>query len=193
MFWLLLVLVLVLLLLLVPFSLELFIETEGKLRVEARTRWGVLPLGTGRSGVPSVRPVTKKVPRPREGRARGTTVSWHKLRALLTSEDFVASLGRWLGRLLRLLAPTDVRVSLRFGTGDPYETGRLWAAVSPLLVLLGQAGSAELELAPDFVEPAFALEAHARVRVVPLVLLAALLGYFFTPASWRALGNYARG
>jgi hypothetical protein len=191
--WVLLLLGLLALLLLVPFHLELLVETAEDLRVEARPRWGVFPVTAWHSGATSTR-----IPERRRARAGKVRVhnrkptSWRKVRALLTSEEFLASLGRWLRRLVRQLGPTDVRMHLRLGTGDPGETGMLWAALAPLFALLGQATPVELELEPDFLDRAFALEARGRLRIVPLVLLVTALGYFLTPAPWRAVRHYRR-
>jgi len=191
--WLLVVLGLFVLLSLVPLQVELFVEVPGTPWVTAQPRWGGLSLGTWAPRESSARSAKGKPARTREPRARGGgSVSLRKLQALLSSEDFLASLGRWLRQILRLLAPSDVRLRLRFGAGDPDQTGRIVGAFAPLFALLTREASADLDVLPDFVDRTFELDAHASFRVVPLVLLATTLGYLSAPAFWRAVGRYAR-
>jgi len=95
-------------------------------------------------------------------------------------------------RLVRILGPRDVRVHLRFGTGDPCDTGHLWGVLSSLSILISREIPGSFHLEPDFVDQVFDLDAHAMIRFAPLALLLATLGYFVTPAPWRALRNYMR-
>lgn len=195
--WLLLAMVAVLLLGCVPVSLDVFVRTGETPPLAVKPRWGAL---SGRDDPgPSAwasearamkgRPKRQRTSASREGAKR---VSWRKVLALLSSEDFLLSLARWFRRIIAVLAPREVRLRLRIGTGDPYETGRLWSALSPCVVYLTDVAAADLELMPDFVDRTFELHAYALVRFVPLVLLATTLSYFFTRAPWRALHRFAR-
>ena len=197
MIWLLLTGGLLLLVLLVPVSVEILVRTEGGLTVEAIPSWGGLSVGAFRS------PRERSTSPPGERRARRTKArpprssrqnqgSFRKLWALLQSDDFLASLGRWMKRLVRILRPRDVRAHLRFGTGDPCDTGQLWGVLSSFFVLLHRKTHANIVLEPDFGDQVFDLNARAKVRFAPLVLLAVSLGYLVTPSAWRALGNYLR-
>ena len=197
MLWLLLLGVLLLLMLLVPVSVEISVRTEGGLTVEAIPRWG----GLSAAGFRSSRGRQTSSPDERRAQKRGTRPprssrrnqgSFRKLRALLKSDDFLASLVRWMGRLVRVLRPRDVRVHLRFGTGDPCDTGQLWGVLSSFFVPLPDKSRANIMLEPDFGDAVFDLDARAEVRFAPLVLLLVSLGYFVTPPAWRALGNYLR-
>jgi hypothetical protein len=190
-FWVLLVLGLLTLVSLVPLSVDLVVESEGQLRATAKARWGALPLGTIRAGAARTRTTKNKTARAHRERARGRP-QLHKVRALLTSDDFLASIGRWLARVLRLLAPENVSVHLRFGAGDPYETGQVWASVSALFAALDPECFIVLDLEPDFVDEVFHLDARATFHLVPFLLLATLLGYLLSPPPWRAVRAYAR-
>lgn len=196
MIWLLLAGGLLLLVLLVPVSVEILVRTQGGLTVEAIPSWGGLSRGAFRSSFGRM----KSRPDERRARKKRASVrsrrqnqgSFRKLRALLKSEDFLASLGRWMRRLLRIVRPRDVRVHLRFGTGDPCDTGQVCGVLSSFFVLLRDNSPADIVLEPDFGDQVFDLNARAKVRFAPLVLLLVSLGYFVTPSAWRAAGNYLR-
>lgn len=197
MFWILIAVSILLAVLLVPVSLEISLRTDGGLKLEATPSWGGLTAGTWRSsneksphssdarstGLPKDRT-------PRAGRRRHA--SFRKLRALFESDDFFASIIRWMRRIVRILAPREVRVHLRFGTGDPCETGHFCGVLPSVFALLPLPAPAEFDFEPDFVEQVFDLKAHARIRFAPLVLLLTSLSYFFTPSPWRAFRNYLR-
>lgn len=195
--WLILAMATLLLLGCVPVTLEVFVRTGATTPIAVRPRWGALSRrGDSR---PPARGSNDRAMKGRQKRQRHTgslggpnKVSLGRLRALLLSEDFLLSLLRWLRRIIAILAPSEVRLRLRVGTGDPYETGRLCGALSPCWVYLTDTTSADLELMPDFVDRTFELDAHALVRFVPLVLLGTTLSYFFTPPPWRALHRFAR-
>lgn len=182
--------------LLVPVSVEIAVRTELGLKVEAITRWGGLPAGSWHTG--SEKPPARQ-DRP-SGKAaacsphsrRRSAPNLRKLHALFRSDDFLASLLRWMSRIIRILGPRDVRVHLRFGTGDPCDTGDLWGVLSSLFVLFSRETAGKVELEPDFVDQVFDLDAYAQVRFAPLTLFLTSLGFFLTPAPWRALRNYMR-
>lgn len=180
--------------LLVPVSVEISVRTEGGLTVEAIPRWGGLSAGAFRS--PSERPKNERRARKTKTRpsrsSRQNQAGFRKFRALLQSDDFLASLVRWMRRLAWILRPRDVRAHLRFGTGDPCDTGHLCGVLSSFFVHLRHKTSASIVLEPDFGDQVFDLDAHAQVRFAPLVLLLVSLGYLVTPPAWRALGNYLR-
>jgi hypothetical protein len=181
---------LVILLTLIPLRVELFVVTQAELQAHVMLRWGMMSLGTHRVQIPAV---SRKEPgaTPRAGLVADAR-RWAKWRALFTSEDFLSSLGRWLLRLLRVIAPSALRVRVRMGAGDPAATGMLWASLAPLWAALERWAPAEITFEPDFLDQGLDLQLYARFRWVPLILVVTLLGYFFTPAPWRAWSNTAR-
>jgi hypothetical protein len=178
----------VVLLLCVPLSIELAFAGRAEPRLGMSLRWGWF---RARSPNPSRRKpkVTAPSKKPRSARR---APSWRRLRALFKSPDFLPSLGRFAARVVRHGRPRGLRLHLRIGLGDPADTGRLWGALAPLLLALSELEFEELRVEPDFLRRSFELDAHAVLRVVPAVLLAFLVGYWFTPAPWRALLRFAR-
>jgi hypothetical protein len=177
------------LLLCVPLSVEFSLETGWQLQV--RPRWGTFRMPTSsRRGSQDERARERPKTRPR-GKRRASP-SFRKLRVLIRSPDFLASLARLGRRLLGHLRPRELRLRLKLGLGDPADTGRAWGALAPLFLALSRLEAEEIRIEPDFLRRSFDLEARAVVRVVPGVLLLLLVGYLLTTAPWRALLRYAR-
>jgi hypothetical protein len=146
-------------------------------------------ISPGATGGRSPKPGPNLRPSPREVR-RGPPM--RKVQALLFSKGFLPSIARLARRLARVLAPRHLRVYLRFGLDDPFDTGRLWGALAPLFLSLSTIGADELRFEPDFLERSFRLDLSAEVRVVPGVLILLVLGYFLTRAPWRAMRRFAQ-
>jgi len=125
-------------------------------------------------------------------RATGRTAGDPKALALLRREDF----RRRVYRLLRDLAGAahlqQFSIRMRLGLGDPADTGRLWAIVGPLNAMAQNLRNAEVWIEPQFIEPTLEFDAHGRVGLMPLQLLALLIGFALSPTSmraWRAVGT----
>jgi hypothetical protein len=92
--------------------------------------------------------------------------------------------------LLRdLLGRVQVRrldLDLRLGFDDPADTGRLWGIIGPVSAVLALPHAARVSVTPVFTEPLLYLDAHAEARIVPAALLLALLGFVFSPITFRA-------
>jgi len=96
--------------------------------------------------------------------------------------DLRARAVRFARSVLRALRPRDVRIRARIGLDDPADTGRLWAVLGPLGAQLRN-----VELEPDFREAALRFRAVARVRLVPLRLLALTVAFALSPPVVRTL------
>ncbi|HEY3496057.1 MAG TPA: DUF2953 domain-containing protein [Polyangiaceae bacterium] len=169
-----------------PFWVELSLE-EGW-RFQTRVHW---PARSAPAFAPGAA-TNKPGPKPRRGRKAGSRPAPRKIRALLRSPDFLSSLVRLARRLVVHLRPRQLRLRLRFGLGDPADTGRACGALAPLFLVLSRLDVDELRFQPDFAHRAFDLQGRAIIRVVPGVLLALIAGYFLTRAPWRALASFAR-
>lgn len=172
-------------LLFAPFSVEFTLERGARRRWDATPRWAGLGLPRSSRARPAARARVRS-------RRRGAAGSFRKLRALVASPDFLASLARLGRRVLRELRPRHLQLRLKLGLGDPADTGRAWGALTPLWLALTRVEADELRLEPDFLRRSFDLEARGVVRVVPGVLVALVVGYLLTPPPWRALCRYVR-
>ncbi len=98
---------------------------------------------------------------------------------------------RFVRELLGTLRVRQLRLRLRWGLDDPADTGRLWAAVGPLLLMLPWRG-ADVRVQPEFGQSVFDWEAQGRLRLVPLRPLLLALGFVLAPVSlrtWHALAS----
>lgn len=125
-------------------------------------------------------------------RATGRTDGRAKALGLLRREDFRRRTFRLLRDLARAAHLHHLGIWMRLGLGDPADTGRLWAIVGPLNAMAQSLRNAEVWIEPQFIEPALEFDARGRVELVPLQLLALLIGFALSPASlraWRAVGT----
>ena len=189
-------LLLLFLLLWVPVTVELSIRDVRARRLWVVSWWGPIRVGASSPSSSLAKEPDGVRPTPTEGQSRSRKkekrISSRRFRAALVSRELWRSLARLGRRLLATLRPRNVQLRLRFGLGDPAETGKLWGALSPLIVALTLLGAEQMELEPDFGQSSFELSGRATLRVVPAVVLGIALGYLFTPAPWRALGRFVR-
>jgi hypothetical protein len=113
------------------------------------------------------------------------------LRAALRTPGMVPRLIRLLRDLLRSSRPRRFRAEVVIGLEDPADTGRLWGMLAPLRFLfgkrgLGKASNISIEITPDFSGPRFQAYSCASVRLVPLKMIALLLGFVFSAPVLRA-------
>lgn len=93
---------------------------------------------------------------------------------------------RLLRDLLHAVRLRELRLGLRLGLGDPADTGLLWALVGPLNAAAQNLRNARVRIEPDFIAPAFEVEAHGRCMLVPLQILLLVIVFALSPASIRA-------
>lgn len=141
----------------------------------------------------AVRKAERKAARKRErpGRRRRRA----NVLPLLGQAPFRRRVQRLVADLVRAAHLRELRLRVRLGLGDPADTGRLWAFMGPLGALARSLPGAEVRLEPEFVEPVLELQAHGRLRLVPLQLLALAVAFALSPPSvraWRSLlGSHA--
>ncbi len=113
---------------------------------------------------------TQKEPKRRKGwRGKGSARMAGEVPALLRG-------------LLRQIELEEFRLSGRFGTGDPADTGAVFGMVSPLLYGL-PTRRVSIALKPDFDEACLDGRLRAALRITPITLLPPILRF-----AWRAFG-----
>ena len=93
---------------------------------------------------------------------------------------------------MRAVRVHQLRLRVRLGLDDPADTGRLWAFMGPLAAAAHRSSGVQIRLEPDFTEATLAFEASGRLSVVPLRMLALVLGFALSPSSlraWRSLAS----
>lgn len=141
--------------------------------------WVTLPLDVG---APGAAPARHGPPATRPRRRLPLGALWRR-------KDFRRRALRFARELAGTLRVRQLRLRLRCGLDDPADTGRLWAVVGPLALLLPGRG-ADLRIEPDFGQAVLDWEGEGRLRLVPLRPVLLALGFAFSPVSlrtWRAL------
>jgi hypothetical protein len=109
-----------------------------------------------------------------------------KVGAALSVDGFVSRLLTLARRLLAAIHIQQLNVQARLGLGDAADTGRLWGVIGPLSALLSLPGATRIYIEPDFFEEVLELESDGRIQVVPLQLVALVLGFLLSRNTVRA-------
>ncbi len=94
---------------------------------------------------------------------------------------------KFLRDLWRAIRKRDMHLVIRIGTGDPADTGRMWALLGPVSQLMANIKDATINIEPVFDEATFQLQSSGVVRIVPLQLLYLALGLILSPSLWKGL------
>ena len=89
--------------------------------------------------------------------------------------------------LWRAVDRQNLQLDLRIGTGDPAETGQLWAVLGPISGMLQNLEDGRIRVTPEFVEAVFDFDGSGRLRVIPLRVLAIAIALMFSPPIWRGV------
>ena len=125
--------------------------------------------------------------KPEEMKAKKGQSSFRGPLAVFRARGFSGGLLLLARRLVRSVQVRDVDVEFRVGTGDPAETGLLFAIIGPSLALAQSRFSPNIRIEPNFVEETFEGHARGTVRVYPIKLIPLLLAFALSPATFRGL------
>jgi hypothetical protein len=94
-------------------------------------------------------------------------------------------------RLLRRIDVRTLRLRVIFGLYDPADTGVAYGWILPVALTVGRLSSARIAIEPRFdnEDPELEVDGEGHVRVVPILLGAALLGLFFRRDGWIVLAT----
>lgn len=182
-------LVLLLLLLAVPLDLVFSIERVRNFQGKISVRWlfGVVRF---RIPLPSTSGQQRKAEHLQQSSKKRAARNKHRARP-----DFVAVIGqtqfrrrvyRFLKDLVRALHLQRLRLLMRWGLGDPADTGRLWALIGPLSAMVQNVRSAEVCIEPEFMDAVLEVQADGQLRLIPLQLLVVVFAFVLSPPSIRA-------
>ena len=169
------------LLLSIPVDLAFFFERGEVSRSRMRIGWLFGLIGKELGGAKSGR--EKK---PEEMKAKKRRRSSRGPMAAFRARGFSGKILRFANRLVRSVQLRNVDVELQIGTGDPAETGLLFAAIGPSLAQ-ASGSSTNIRIEPNFVDET--LEGHARgtIRVYPIRLIPPLIAFALSPATFRGV------
>lgn len=107
--------------------------------------------------------------------------------ALVRSEGFLGHTGRTLRRLLSSFHVQLLSLELRFGTGDPADTGILFGRLQAAMPVTYATPRVDVDLDPDFHRSIFEGAGELRLRATPLRLVWIGLVYALSPTTIRAV------
>jgi hypothetical protein len=107
--------------------------------------------------------------------------------AALRQRPFRQRVLRLVRDLWRAVDRHNLRLNLRIGTGDPAETGQLWAVLGPISGILQNLEEGRIRVTPEFVDAVFDIDGSGRIRLFPLRILAIAAGLMLSPPIWRGL------
>ena len=81
----------------------------------------------------------------------------------------------------------DVNLNIRIGTGDPAETGQLWAVVGPVAGILSTVKGASIEIEPEFFDTTFELQSRGDIQFTPLKISYVIIGILLSPTIWKGV------
>lgn len=176
----------VLLLLAMPFDIAFRLNTQERIRPRVTIGWAFGLVSKELSSQPdatsTVPPIDRLIPQAQPANRHGKAAI-----AFLRSPGMPArlyKLGLSLGRQLHI---RQLRLHLTFGLGDSADTGRLLGALSPAVVLMRRCSRLDLRVQPDFTESILIVDSQGQFRVFPLAIVGVMIGFFFSPACWRAM------
>lgn len=183
------VLVCLVALLAVPLEWTFTVRLEqGEREADSHIRWlfGLVRFRT--TGSPEDDTSAKAKPgkhkKPRAKRNRSSPL------AAASIEGFVGRLLTLIRRLLSAVHIHHLNLNARLGLGDAADTGRLWGFIGPLSILLAQPKATRVHIEPDFFDEVLDFQSDGRIQIIPLRLVALLLGFllsFNTFRAWRAM------
>lgn len=94
---------------------------------------------------------------------------------------------RFVSDVWRAIHKKNVQLMVRLGLGDPADTGRLWAVLGPLSGMLASLRDVRITIEPDFIDATLDIDSSGTIRIVPLQLVAILIGLAFSPPVWRGI------
>lgn len=176
-------------LLAIPVELSLRVERAQRTRVEAEIGWlaGLLPQ---RIAAPTERPPEEPEEAPADERPPEGPTARERARqalALVRSEGFLGHTWRTIVRLLRSFSVDAFSLWLRFGTGDPAQTGRLYGRMQAAMPAAHASRRLAVDLDPDFDREVFEGGGALVLSARPLRLIWTALVYALSPTTIRAV------
>lgn len=169
----------------VPVDLMFDFRTSGGRKAVLRVEWlfGLV----GKSLLPRKKPEKPKETKKPRKRKRRDLRSFLSYFALVRTRGLINELFRLVRRVVGSLHFRQINAHLRFGFDDPADTGIVYGALWPVLVLPGISTSSILKMEPVFDSPTFEAVLRGKVRVFPAEMAANILRFVFSLAGLRMI------
>jgi hypothetical protein len=182
------ILLVLLALLAIPIDFVYRVSWDGQFQGELHVQWlfGLLHVRVPLEK-PSSTETTKESParqtkqkKPKAKRKTNPLAAW-RLRS------FRQRIWKFVRDLWRAIHKRDLHLQLQIGLDDPADTGRLWAILGPLSAICTQSKSVQIDIAPDFTDSHLEFNSSGNIRIIPLQLLAIIIGLLLSPPFWYGL------
>jgi hypothetical protein len=187
------VLALIITLLAIPFEIIFKIQREKEFHSDVEVRW---LFGVVRFAVPGKsqrKPDKKPAKDKKQKKANKKSANGKAIKDLLLNARFRYRAIKFVKDVFKSMQIAAFYMHIRLGLDDPADTGRLWALLGPLAIILSNLSNARVMLEPDFQEETVYLDGKGRVRIVPLQVIFTILAFVFSPitisAMWKAFGS----
>ena len=150
-----------------------------------RFRFDMPSAGASTPPKPGREPATEEAHTQRDSR-RARARARANFLAMLRQSTFRQRLYRLVKDLARATHLQQLGLRLRLGLGDPADTGRLWALMGPISAAAQDLRNAQVRIDPEFMDAVFEFDAHGRVVLIPVQLVALVVSFALSPQSIRA-------
>ena len=169
----------------IPINLVYRVSWDGRFQGEAHLRWLFgfvhvrIPVAAT-SHTPTTKQKHTKPHKTKSRRKSNPLAAWRL-------QSFRQRILKFLRDLWRAIHKRDVRLQLQIGLDDPADTGQLWAFMGPLSAILAQSRNVHIDIEPDFSDSHLEFNSSGDIRIIPLQLLALILGLLLSPPFWYGL------
>ena len=111
---------------------------------------------------------------------------------LFRQSAFRDRLWQFVKDLMRALQARGLYLHAKVGLDGPYETGMLWAWIGTFSAMARGQSFADIDIAPDFVQPGLKFQSGGNIRFYPLQIIALSSRFLISPVSLRAWRAAAR-
>jgi hypothetical protein len=181
--WLLSIMLTVIALLAIPLRLSLVAQAAAEQRYRVHIHW---LFGLVRAQLDTSHVETSSVERRSRGRSAGQSWSFQQTMTFVRAAGGAARARQAVSDLISSLRPQIEFMRISLGLDDPADTGRAFAMLTPLAVLLAMRYG-QIELAPSFTEATLAVDGRACFTIVPLQTLGIFLSYAMSFQTLHAL------
>ena len=186
----------ILLLLAMPFDVGFCLKKDDTVRLRVSIAWayGLLTkeLSREQDKLPEKSKQKKAADKSQRKQRKAGKGRFSAVMAFMRSPGMAAQLSRLAQKMWRQLRVRQLYLHLTFGFDDPADTGQLYGALAPALLLTDHLTRLDLQVQPDFSQPTLLAESRGQLRLVPLSIISVMVSFLLTPTCWRGFVAAAR-
>lgn len=181
-----------LVLLAMPFDVGFRLKKDDSVRLRLSIAWAYGLLFKELDNIPkpnAKKADSKKARRKplRTGKGKARTAM-----AFIRSPGMSAHLLKLAHNMWRQLRVRQLYLHLTFGMDDPADTGQLYGALVPALILNDCMTQFDLQVQPDFSQPTLLADSRGQVRLIPLTIIGVMIAFLLSPTCWRGFAAAAK-